>query len=105
MVKTCVEDDGLVGIGAKVYLLLMKPHVGGEERFGLSCLADTIYGISVTFVVIVEQFAIAAFDVDLHPSLSAGDGDEIGSNEITGRDGTAVAAPDDTAAAESDISQ
>ena len=31
MVETYVKDDGFLGVGAKMQLLLMKPYVGGEE--------------------------------------------------------------------------
>ena len=82
MVEAHIEDDGFVGVGAEVQFLLMKPYVGGEERLCLSAFADTIEGVTVALVIVVEQLSETAFEIHLQPLSGARDGDEFGCEEI-----------------------
>ena len=72
MVEAHVKDDGAVGIGAQMKFLLMIPHIGCEERGGLTRLALAVPGVTVALVVIVEQYPVAAFEIDLQPPLVPG---------------------------------
>ena len=105
MVEAHVKDDGFVGVGAKMQFLLMKPHVGGKERLSLSAFADTIDGVTIALIVVVEEFAKASFRIELEPSSGAWDSDEVRCYEIDAGDRTAVSAPDGATAAQTNVAQ
>ena len=105
MVETYVKDDGFVGIGAQMEFLLMKPHVGGEERLSLSAFADTIDGVTIALIVVVEQLSETAFKIHLQPLPGAWDGDEFGRAEIDAGNRSAVSTPDGAAAAQTHVAQ